>query len=92
MITAKNRKAEILKAYEDLLAENLLLKVKEKELQAAIANKRGTTALTRFDYEADVKRRTEEHWTEYKLFVKDCGKAVNWITTHVKRVELPHWI
>jgi len=92
MITAKNRKAEILKAYEDLLAKNLRLEVEKKELQAAIANKRGTTALTMLDYAADVKRRTEEHWTEYKLFVKDCNKAVNWVTTQCKRVELPHWI
>tara|TARA_Y100001963_G_scaffold18654_1_gene23526 strand:+ start:434 stop:685 length:252 start_codon:yes stop_codon:yes gene_type:complete len=83
MITAKNRKAEILEAYEELLAENLLLK---EELE------KGKTELTMQDYAQDVKRRTEEHWTEYKLFVKDCGKAVNWVTTQCKRVELPHWI
>ena len=82
-ISAKSRKAEILEAYEDLLVENLLLK---EELE------RGTTALTMLDYAADVKRRTETHQVEFNLFVKDCEKAVDWITTQCKRVELPHWV
>ena len=83
MITAKNRKAEILEAYEELLAENLLLK---EELE------KGRTELTMRDYAKDVKRRTETHQIEFNLFVEDCGKAAKWVATQCKRVELPHWV
>ena len=83
MIPAKKGKAEILEAYEELLAENLLLK---EEVE------KGRTELTMRDYAQDVKRRPETHQIEFNLFVEDCGKAANWVTTQCKRVELPHWV
>tara|TARA_Y100001970_G_C13927130_1_gene696346 strand:- start:76 stop:327 length:252 start_codon:yes stop_codon:yes gene_type:complete len=83
MLTSKNRKAEILAAYQLLHEENL-------KLRDQLENRH--TELTIADYANDTKRRIKTHQVEFNYFVDDCIKLAEWTKRQARKVELPKFV